>query len=83
LTCREPGCYAERADARRRELPEVRTAPAARPGEPGDRTPEEHLHLVVERLSHRPSFECFGGHLELAPPVPQFWDIHWETVGDA
>ena len=52
-------------------------------GEPGDRTPEEHLHLVVERLSHRPSFECFGGHLELAPPLPQFWDIHWETVGDS
>lgn len=50
-------------------------------GEPADRTREEHLHFVVERLSHRPSFECFGGHLELAPPLPGFWEIHWETCG--
>ena len=50
-------------------------------GEPGDQTPEEHLHLVVERLTHRPSFECFGGHLELAPPLPAFWEIHWDTYG--
>ena len=24
----------------------------------------------------------FGGHLELAPPLPGFWEIHWETRGD-
>jgi len=29
----------------------------------------------------RPSFECFGGHLELAPPVPRFWEIDWDTCG--
>jgi hypothetical protein len=43
---------------------------------------DEHLHLVRERLLHRPSFECFGGHMELRPPVPEFWDVHWETLGD-
>ena len=51
-------------------------------GDPGERTTEEHLHLVVERLSHKPSFECFGGHLELAPPLPNFWEIHWDTLDD-
>ena len=51
-------------------------------GEPGDRSVEEFLHLVNERLSHKASFECFGGHLELAPPVPRFWTIHWDTLGD-
>lgn len=50
-------------------------------GEPGDRSLAEFKHLLVERLSHQPSFECFGGHLELAPPLPRFWDIHWETCG--
>ena len=50
-------------------------------GEPGDRSLGEFMHLLVERLSHQPSFECFGGHLELAPPLPRFWDIHWETYG--
>ena len=50
-------------------------------GEPGDRSLAEFMHLLVERLSHQPSFECFGGHLELAPPLPRFWDIHWETCG--
>ena len=50
-------------------------------GDRGDRPLEEFLHLVQERLSHQPSFECFGGHLELAPPLPRFWDIHWETCG--
>ena len=40
------------------------------------------MHLVSERLSHKPSFECFGGHVELAPPVPRFWTIHWDTLGD-
>ncbi len=43
---------------------------------------EEHLHLLRERLSHQPSFECFGGHFEFAPPLPQFWEIHWDTLGD-
>jgi len=43
---------------------------------------EEYLHLVQERLTHRPSFECFGGHMELRPPVPEFWDVRWETLGD-
>ena len=51
-------------------------------GDPGDRPAEEFLHLVTERLSHKASFECFGGHIELAPPVPRFWVIHWETLGD-
>jgi len=50
-------------------------------GEPGDRSLAEFKHLLVERLSHQPSFECFGGHLELVPPLPRFWDIHWETCG--
>jgi hypothetical protein len=50
-------------------------------GDPGDRPLAEFTHLIVERLSHRPSFECFGGHLELAPPLPRFWEIHWETAG--
>jgi len=43
---------------------------------------DDYLHLVRERLLHRPSFECFGGHMELRPPVPEFWDVHWETLGD-
>lgn len=43
---------------------------------------EDYLHLLKERLSHRPSFECFGGHTELKPPVPAFWVIRWETLGD-
>jgi hypothetical protein len=41
---------------------------------------EEYLHLIRERLSHKPSFECFGGHFEFAPPLPQFWEIHWDTL---
>ena len=41
---------------------------------------EEYLHIVRERLSHKPSFECFGGHFEFAPPLPQFWEIHWDTL---
>lgn len=44
--------------------------------------PEEHLHLLRERLTHRPSFACFGGHTELRPPVPEFWEVRWETLGD-
>jgi hypothetical protein len=43
---------------------------------------EEYVHLLQERLAHRPSFECFGGHTELRPPVPEFWDVLWETLGD-
>lgn len=39
-------------------------------------------HLLRERLLHRPSFECFGGHLELRPPVPDFWDVRWDTLGE-
>jgi hypothetical protein len=43
---------------------------------------EDYVHLLDERLRHRPSFECFGGHMELRPPVPEFWDVRWETLGD-
>ena len=43
---------------------------------------EEYVHLIQERLTHRPSFECFGGHMELRPPLPDFWEIDWETLGD-
>ena len=43
---------------------------------------EEHLRLLHDRLLHRPSFECFGGHMELRPPVPEFWDVHWDSVGE-
>ena len=50
-------------------------------GEPAGQPVEEFLRLVVERLTHQPSFECFGGHLELAPPLPRFWEIHWDTCG--
>ncbi len=42
---------------------------------------EDYLRLLDERLRHRPSFECFSGHLELSPPVPRFWTVHWDTVG--
>jgi hypothetical protein len=43
---------------------------------------EEFLRLLHDRLLHRPSFECFGGHFELRPPVPQFWEVHWDTAGE-
>ena len=43
---------------------------------------EDYVHLLDERLRHRPSFECFGGHLELRPPVPEFWQVAWETLGE-
>ena len=43
---------------------------------------EDYVHLVQERLTHRPSFECFGGPMELAPPVPRYWDVQWDTLGD-
>jgi hypothetical protein len=50
-------------------------------GDPGDTPVADYVHVLVERLSHQPSFSCFGGHMELAPPLPRFWDIHWETSG--
>ncbi len=43
---------------------------------------DEYLRLLGERLMHQPSFECFGGHMELRPPVPEFWDVRWDTLGD-
>lgn len=43
---------------------------------------EEFVHLLCERWTHRPSFQCFGGHLELRPPLPEFWEVRWETLGD-
>jgi hypothetical protein len=51
-------------------------------GAPAQGSVEEHLHLLSERLSHKPSFECFGGHFEFAPPLPRFWEIHWDTLGE-
>jgi hypothetical protein len=50
-------------------------------GDPGGKDAADFLHLVKERLSHQPSFQCFGGHFELAPPVPRFWDVDWESYG--
>jgi len=53
-------------------------------GQPhAEQTLEEHVRLVLDRLSHQPSFGCFGGHFELAPPLPNFWEVHWETLGGA
>jgi len=49
---------------------------------PAGQALEEYLRLLNDRLRHRPSFECFGGHFELRPPVPEFWDVDWATVGD-
>jgi len=37
----------------------------------------------MDRLSHQPSFGCFGGHFELAPPLPGFWEVRWETLSDS
>jgi hypothetical protein len=51
-------------------------------GAPTTERVEEYLHLLRERLSHKPSFECFGGHFEFASPLPQFWDIHWDTLAN-
>ena len=50
-------------------------------GDPGDTPVDEFIHRVKERLTHQPSFECFGGHLELAPPLPHFWEIDWTSCG--
>lgn len=50
-------------------------------GEPApDQSLDEHLHLLRERLTHRPSFQCFGGHFETRPPVPAFWQVDWSSV---
>jgi hypothetical protein len=38
--------------------------------------------LLSERLTHQASFQCFGGHFELHPALPDFWEIHWDTVGE-
>jgi len=51
-------------------------------GEPGSQPVGEYIRLLNDRLTHRASFECFGGHLEVAPPVPGFWVVHWETLGE-
>jgi hypothetical protein len=51
-------------------------------GTPGTQPIEEYVHMISERLTHKPSFECFGGHLELSPPLPRFWTIYWDTLGD-
>jgi hypothetical protein len=50
-------------------------------GDPGSQPVHEFVHLITERLTHQASFECFGGHMELSPPLPRFWEIHWETAG--
>jgi hypothetical protein len=53
-------------------------------GEPSaGQSVEDFLRLLMDRLAHQPSFECFGGHLELAPPLPRFWDVHWDTLGES
>jgi hypothetical protein len=49
-------------------------------GAPASGSIEDDLHLLKERLAHQPSFECFGGHFEFSPPLPHFWQIHWETL---
>jgi hypothetical protein len=43
---------------------------------------EDYLRLLHDRLLHRPSFECFGGHFELRPPMPEFWEVEWSSVGE-
>ena len=48
-----------------------------------DQAVEEYLRLLIDRLSHQPSFECFGGHFEFAPPLPRFWEVHWDTLAEA
>lgn len=52
-------------------------------GDPVDGQPlEEFLRLVNDRLMHQPSFGCFGGHFELSAPLPRFWEVHWDTLGE-
>src|SRR2546427_13160508 len=50
-------------------------------GDPGDTPVDEFIHRVKERLAHQPSFECFGGHPGLAPPLPRFWGGAWTGDG--
>jgi hypothetical protein len=53
-------------------------------GHPAEsQTLDEHLRLLIDRLSHQPSFECFGGHFEFAPPLPRFWEVHWDTLAES
>jgi len=49
-------------------------------GTPANGDVEDHRRLITERLTHQPSFQCFGGHFELQPALPDFWEIHWETA---
>jgi hypothetical protein len=42
----------------------------------------DYLRILHDRLTHRPSFECFGGHFELKPPMPEFWEVRWDSVGE-
>lgn len=51
-------------------------------GTPSDGDRDGHRRLVTERLTHQASFQCFGGHFELRPALPEFWEIHWETASD-
>jgi len=51
-------------------------------GAPGEQPLAEYLRLLSDRLRHRPSFQCFGGHFELRPPVPDFWEVDWDSVGE-
>jgi hypothetical protein len=51
-------------------------------GAPADQPLAEFLRLLDDRLRHRPSFQCFGGHFELRPPVPEFWEVDWGSVGE-
>jgi len=51
-------------------------------GTPADGDRDAHCRLLSERLAHQASFQCFGGHFELRPALPEYWEIHWETLGD-
>ena len=64
-----------------RQLPQRGLCAGLELGDPGGTPLEDFIHRVKERLTHQPSFECFGGHLELAPPVPSFWEIDWRSCG--
>ncbi len=43
---------------------------------------EDHIRLINDRLMHQPSFGCFGDHFELSPPLPSFWQIHWDSLAE-
>ncbi len=51
-------------------------------GPPAGGDLEAHRRLLTERLTHQASFQCFGGHFELRPALPDHWEIHWETLGE-